>query len=333
MAMALVFSVSVLLLAAIVQTWGLHAAHPLRMAVDGVNESGPYVGLVMAYATEAEAVQSSGEFVARTDLPWVDLYGRRFHIGSIRDVDVIYVMSGQRRLNAGITVQILLDTFDVRGIVHYGIAGSANDSLSFGDVSVPEFVAFTGSWKWQKYGSESGDPRELSFRTYNIPRDGKNLLSGVVFKTEEFYSVGKPMEEVFWLQVDPEWYRVAQNLQVELQGCVNETYCLPKTPELVCGLKASTADVFVDNAAYRKFIFEEFGASTVDEESAAIVMTALSPGVPVIVFRAVSDLAGGEAKYSSTSFNDLASINSLKVAVEFIGAIGKRKPYSSTSRI
>jgi nucleoside phosphorylase len=46
-------------------------------------------------------------------------------------------------------VQTLLDTFDIQGIVHYGIAGSTNDSLNIGDVSVPNYVAFTGSWKWK----------------------------------------------------------------------------------------------------------------------------------------------------------------------------------------
>lgn len=46
-------------------------------------------------------------------------------------------------------MQILVDSFDIEGIVHYGIAGSANDSLSLGDVSVPSYVAFTGSWKWK----------------------------------------------------------------------------------------------------------------------------------------------------------------------------------------
>ncbi|RVX01654.1 hypothetical protein CK203_024474 [Vitis vinifera] len=54
-----------------------------------------------------------------------------------------------RLLNAGITVQLLIDTFDVVGIVHYGIAGSTNDSLLIGDVSVPKYVAQTSSWKWK----------------------------------------------------------------------------------------------------------------------------------------------------------------------------------------
>ncbi|OAY68531.1 Bark storage protein A [Ananas comosus] len=302
--------------------------HPLRSAVDRVNgERGPFIALVMAYPAEAAAVRSSGAFVPSSLIPSVDLYGtgsgRRFHIGTIQDVDVIYVMSGQRRLNAGITVQILLDVFNIRGIVHYGTAGSANDSLSCGDVSVPKFVAYTGSWEWTKFGSTSEPSRDLMFGEYNVPTEGTNLLSSVEFKTEEFYSVGKPMEEVFWLEVNAAWFRVAEQLKVQLERCVNKTYCLPEAPKVVFGLKASTADVFVDNAAYREFLFKEFEVSTVDEESAAVIMTAMSISVPVAVFRGVSDLAGGDANWSSTALSDLASTNALKVAVEFIAAIGK----------
>lgn len=303
----------------------LPSRHPLHSVVDQVNQRGPFVGVVMAWPTEAESLSSSGAFVPSSAVAAVDLYGRIFHIGRIRDVDVIYVMSGQRRLNAGITVQILLDVFDIWGIVHYGIAGSANDSMSFGDVSIPKFVAFTGSWKWTKTEKEKGESTELSFGAFNFPKEGKNLLSKVLFKPEEMYSVNKSMEEVFWLQVNPTWFQLAEQLKdLVLQQCVNETYCLPETPKVVCGLKASTADVFVDNAAYRTFLFKELEVSTVDEESAAVMMTAMSLGVPVAVFRGVSDLAGGEDKVS-TSLSHLASKNALKVALEFIGAIGRER--------
>ncbi|WOL05474.1 bark storage protein A-like isoform X1 [Canna indica] len=303
----------------------LPKTHPLRAAADRVNRRGPYIGLVMAFPAESEALQASGVFVPASGVPFLDLFGRRFHIGSIHQVKVIYVMSGQRRLNAGITVQTLLDVFDVRGIVHYGTAGSANDSMSFGDVSVPKFTAFTGSWTWMKLESPDEPFPELHIGEFNIPSKGGNSLSRIKFKTEEFYSAGKQMEEVFWLQTNPEWFQVAEQLEVELQRCVNESYCLPEAPKIVFGLKASTADVFLDNAAYREFLFKEFGVSTVDEESAAVVMTAMSANVPVVVFRGVSDLAGGEATWSSTMLSDIASINALKVAVSFIAAIGKRR--------
>lgn len=283
----------------------------------------------MSYRTEEDALALSGEFVARNRVPYIDHCGRRFHIGSIRDVEVIYVLTGQRRLNAGITVQILLDVFDVRGIVHYGTAGSANNSMSFGDVSVPKFVAFTGSWTWTRFGSKNSETPALYFDAFNIQTQSKNLLSGVEFKPEEFYSDGKPMEEVFWMQVNSEWYNVAKQLKIKLERCVNKTYCLPNTPKIVAGLKACTADIFVDNAAYREFLFQKFGVSTVDEESAAVVMTALSPGVPVIVFRGVSDLAGGE-EHTSSSLMELASVNALKTAIEFVGVIGKKKQKPSS---
>ncbi|KAF6148571.1 hypothetical protein GIB67_042530 [Kingdonia uniflora] len=308
----------------------LRLNHPLHDVVDKVNANGGrgYVGVVMAYAAEEIVLQSSGLFIPNSKHPWVDLSGRRFNIGTIQDTKVICVMSGQRRLNAGITVQILLDIFDIRGIVHYGTAGSANNSLSFGDVSVIKHVAFTGSWNWKKQQemeSEEGELVTLGIGNYNLPMEGENMLAKIEFKPEEFYSVGEPMKEVFLFEVDPKWYNLASQLQdLKLDQCVNETYCLPETPSVVYGLRGSTADIFLDNAAYREFLFKKFEVSTVDEESAAIVLTAMSTGVPCIVFRGVSDLAGGGSEFSSTSLSSLAATNALHVAVEFISLIGKR---------
>uniref|UniRef100_A0A8R7UZ81 Nucleoside phosphorylase domain-containing protein n=1 Tax=Triticum urartu TaxID=4572 RepID=A0A8R7UZ81_TRIUA len=121
----------------------------VRQQVDRANRHGPSIGLVMSYVAEDTALQASGYFRPWRVQPFVDLYGRRFHIGSIRGVNVIYALTGQRRLNAAVTVQTLLDVFTVSGIVHYGTAGSSNDSMSFGDVSVPKLVAYTGAWTWK----------------------------------------------------------------------------------------------------------------------------------------------------------------------------------------
>ncbi|KQK19990.1 hypothetical protein BRADI_1g51705v3 [Brachypodium distachyon] len=57
-------------------------------------------------------------------------------------------------------------------------------------------------------------------------------------------------------------------------------------------------------------------------------MTTTSPGVPAIVFRGVSDLAGGEPTWSSTSLMNLASIDALKVVVDFIATIGNRNQHT-----
>ncbi|CAA2968057.1 bark storage A-like [Olea europaea subsp. europaea] len=306
----------------------LRSTHPLHHLVETVNNyGGPYIGLLMAYPTEEAALVTSRFFVPSSNVPSIDLAGRRFNIGKIKGVDVIYVMSGEQTLNAGITVQILLDVFDIKGIVHYGTAGSANDSLFTGDVSVPLYIAFTGSWKWKELQSPDGWLAELEFGNYNLPEKGENSLAKIEYTYQQLYSNGKPMQQVFWLPVDANWFSLAtqlQELDFVLQQCLNETFCLPTKPKVVYRLRGSTADIFVDNAAYRKFLFNKFNISTVDEESSAVVMTSITNGVPCIVFRGVSDLAGAGNKLESTSSSSLAALNALSVAVEFICLVGQQ---------
>ncbi|KAI8529654.1 hypothetical protein RHMOL_Rhmol12G0241400 [Rhododendron molle] len=55
-----------------------------------------------------------------------------------------------------------------------GTAGSANDSLSIGDVRVPKYVAFTGSWNWKEFHSEEEGLPELKFGAYNLAAMGDN---------------------------------------------------------------------------------------------------------------------------------------------------------------
>ncbi|KAB2604727.1 bark storage protein A-like [Pyrus ussuriensis x Pyrus communis] len=57
------------------------------------------------------------------------------------------------KLNAGISTQLLQTLFKVKAIVHYGIAGNADPQLQIGDVTIPQFWAYTGLWNWQNFGS------------------------------------------------------------------------------------------------------------------------------------------------------------------------------------
>ncbi|KAF4346662.1 hypothetical protein G4B88_024798 [Cannabis sativa] len=81
--------------------------------------------------------------------------------------------------------------------------------------------------------------------------------------------------------------------EMELKQCVNSTLCLEKKPKLVVGLKGSTSNIFVDNAAYRDFLFQTFQVSSSGMESFAMVMTSLSNGFPVLVSRGFSNIASG----------------------------------------
>jgi adenosylhomocysteine nucleosidase len=57
-------------------------------------------------------------------------------------------------------------------------------------------------------------------------------------------------------------------------------------------------------------------------ESAAVAQVAYANGVPVIIFRSLSDLAGGDAGANQmTIFMTLAAVNSADVVRAFIAAL------------
>ncbi|KAL0358562.1 UNVERIFIED_CONTAM: hypothetical protein Sangu_0705600 [Sesamum angustifolium] len=104
---------------------------------------------------------------------------------------------------------------------------------------------------------------------------------------------------------------------MELEQCVNATLCLDYKPKVVVGLRGSTANTFLDNAAYRDFIFQTFGVSSADMESTAVI--SLSNDYPVIVVRGLSDLAGAqEGQNSIDLFGPLAATNVANVVIQFV---------------
>lgn len=322
----MIMMMMVVIMLSVQQSTQLRSNHPTHEVVDRTNRhSGPYIGLVLAFPAEEVPLQTSGLFVPNSRNPSIQLSGRKFHIGKIKGVDVIYVLTGEQTVNAALTVQALLQTFNIKGIVHYGIAGCTNTSMHVGDVGVPYSFAFTSSWKWLDFGSTEKSEDELNFGAFNLPQAGENLLERVQFTPVQLFSDKKAMQEQFWFQVDPHWYNLATQLQgLQLQRCLNETACLPREPKVVFGLRGSTANVFMSNLAYAKFLYEKFGISIADEESAAVVHTSLSNGVPCVIFRGVSDVAGGE-KLALQGLSALAATNSFKVAAKFVELIGNKK--------
>nr|CAD1843384.1 unnamed protein product [Ananas comosus var. bracteatus] len=128
-----------------------HGAIPkstLKM-VEEVNKQGPFLGLVVPNSFEMSPLLQSKSFVQNKKLPYLDIGGRRFHLGKIGKDKLIMVMTGLSMLNAGLATQLLLSLFEIKGVVHFGIAGNANPELQIGDVTIPQYWAHTGLWSWQ----------------------------------------------------------------------------------------------------------------------------------------------------------------------------------------
>ena len=78
-----------------------------------------------------------------------------------------------------------------------------------------------------------------------------------------------------------------------LARCTAEDMCLNEAPRIVVGGSGVSGGAFIDNAAFRTWAFETFGARVLDMESAAVAHVAYANGVPFIAIRSLSDLAGG----------------------------------------
>ncbi|KAJ4720670.1 bark storage protein A-like [Melia azedarach] len=239
----------------------------LRM-IKELNHKGPYIGLITVFPPEEAAFFATEAFRPHPEHPFVDLSGRRFRLGKINGKKVIYVRCGVGMVNAAAATQQMLDLFDITGIIHFGIAGNVNNSMSIGDVTIPKQFAHTGIWDWLNPNAKL-DPNyvaHLDIESYNIPKGhGSNLLGHIGYNSEQYFSEsGDPdsAKPLLWAPISEHWLQVAANLQgITLEQCVNSTLCLPEKPKLVVGLRGSTANIFIDNAAYRNFLFKGHGIS------------------------------------------------------------------------
>ncbi|KAK3210680.1 hypothetical protein Dsin_015386 [Dipteronia sinensis] len=308
--------------------------------IDTINKEGPYLGIIVPNAFEMNPLLQSSSFVADSHFPYFDFSGRRFRIGRLENEKVIIVMTGLSMLNAGIATQLLISLFKLKGVLHYGIAGNANPQLEIGDVTIPRYWAHTGLWNWQRYGDgpenelaleSNGDYTRtigfLKFSDYNNVtkhvNSSDNFLNNVWYQPEEIFPVdGTPevRQHSFWTPVDKHYFQVAKQVEgMKLGRCVNET-CLPREPIAVRVERGISANVFLDNSAYREFVNNKFNATAVDMESAAIALVCHQQKMPFIVIRSLSDLAGGGSSVSNEVdiFSSLAAQNAVDVLLKFI---------------
>ncbi|KMT18015.1 hypothetical protein BVRB_2g032090 [Beta vulgaris subsp. vulgaris] len=310
------------------------------------NNKGPYIGVVIPNLFELNPLLQSPSFTA-SDFT-IDFSGRRFRFGTIAGKKVILVMTGLGMVNAGITTQLLLSLFRIEGVVHYGIAGNADPSLHIGDVAIPQYWGHLGLLNWQRdghgpddelaleaagdYSREYGNLRFADY-TSNISDNSApdNLLNRIWYQAEEVFPIdGTPeqRQHVFWVPVDPHYFNLAKKLQsLNLVGCVNATTCLSTTPKVATVLRGASASIYVDNAAYRNFIYEQFKLSPVEMESAGVALICHQQRVPYITLRALSDLAGGGSAQSNEAdtFLPVAATNSVIAVVEFIKLLSVAK--------
>jgi adenosylhomocysteine nucleosidase len=246
--------------------------------------------------------------------------GSSFVAGTLEDKPVLLMKSGVSVVNAAMNTQLVLDRFAVRRIVFSGIAGGVDPALAIGDVVVPEDwgqyleVSFARATPqgWKPPESFAGAPPNWQFV---FPR-GTTVTRA-----------GEPSRRLFTIPADPALIALARKVVpgVSLSACVEVTghrQCLPRAPHVVVGGTGVTAGVFADNARFREYLFTAWHARVLDMESAAVIQVAWANTVPAIVFRSLSDLAGGDVDGNRMdTFMQVASVNSARVVRAYLAAL------------
>jgi len=276
----------------------------------------PRIGLISAFEPEMVRLLEEADIAENYVIE-----GTTYHVGSLRGNDVVMFITDCSMYNAAVTTQILLDHWNISHIVFSGIAGGVSPHLRIGDVSVP---AKWGLYQEQVAARETEGGWDVGW--HDTPFDNFGLWYPQMTTLHTVNTGPDKLEELFWFPVDEELLLTAEYVAetVDLQQCTGEDVCLEHDPFVSVGGKGVSGSTFVDNAAYRNYTWNTFGAKALDMETAAVALAARKAGVPYIAFRSLSDLAGGgPGENQIGTFFQLASDNAAAVTLRFMEAWAK----------
>ena len=302
-----------ILIAAVSIALLLAAVSPAPADAHAIRDETPRIAVVSAFAPELAILQGELEGAKSQSVN-----GVAFTTGALEGRDVVLFLSGISVVNAAMTVQLALDHFAIERIVFSGIAGGVDPGLNIGDVVIAD--------RWGQY-LEMLFAREVDGGWMTMPFfEYPHGNFGMMFPRS--VTVLRPGAEQpeprFWFPVDKALLASAGNAAANatLARCTGEDRCLEAAPKIVVGGSGVSGSAFIDNAAFRTWAFETFGARVLDMESAAVAHVAYANDVPFLAVRSLADLAGGgEGANQMEVFLGLAAGNAAAVVKALLRAM------------
>ena len=278
-----------------------------------IRDETPRIAVVSAFAPELAILQ--GELEGESSQ---SVNGVAFTTGTLEGRDVVLFLSGISVVNAAMTVQLALDHFAIERVVFSGIAGGVDPGLNIGDVVIAD--------RWGQYlemlfaREVDGGWMTMPFFQYPYANFGMMFPRSVTV----LRAGAEAPETRFWFPVDEALLASAGSAanDVTLARCTTEDRCLEEAPKIIVGGSGVSGGAFIDNAAFRAWAFETFGARVLDMESAAVAHVAYANGVPFLAVRSLADLAGGgEGANQIEVFLGLAAGNAAAVVKALLRAM------------
>jgi adenosylhomocysteine nucleosidase len=225
------------------------------------------------------------------------ILGRDVHIGVLDGKRIVLAESGMGMTNAAMTTQALISRFQPHGLVFSGIAGAIDSSVHIGDLCI------CARWITHDYvivGPDSLSPQPIP--TYSATAD--SIVSVRSLPADSGY--------------------IAQAAKIG-----REKLALKKIgtrePRISIGGVGVSGNAFINNSEKRLWLSQRFKALVTDMESAAVAQVCFAQGVPFVIIRSASDLAGGSSNRTATEeleqFFRIAAANSSALVIELIGQL------------
>lgn len=236
----------------------------------------PPVGIISALSQELMAVASE------TAGKVVELAGMRFFVGHLGEVPTVFVECGVGKVNAAIAATLLAQHFGVSALAFTGVAGGLDPALEVGDVVVARKLV------QHDYGALVGG-KIVTYQPGAFPLPEVDATHGYYLEPALEARLAAAIEGIA-LPV------------LELPGLA------PRTPRLLMGT-VITGDSFLNCEPTRQRFFTTYGAQAVEMEGAALAQVAERFGLPCLVIRSLSDLAGQSSHVDIGAFLPHAAEN------------------------
>jgi len=204
--------------------------------------------------------------------------GVPFSIGLLDGHRVVLSQAGMGKVNAALVATLLADRFECRAIAFSGVAGGLDPELRIGDVVIAD----------RTVQHDAGVIEDATLQVYqagHVP---------FINPTAEFGYV-----------TDPDLLaRVRAHLEGFTPTSLSRNAGGGDRPPRIAYGTVLTGDQYLDCALTRDRLHADLGGHAVEMEGAAVSQVCESFGIPWLVIRALSDLAGTQSRFDFTAFVD-----------------------------
>lgn len=210
-----------------------------------------------------------------------------FVAGTLDGHDIVLVGSGMGKANSALVTTVLADRFDCRAIVFSGVAGGLDPALAVGDVVIADRVI----------QHDAGLIEDDGLQTYQAGH--------VPFIN--------PTERLGYAIDDALRARVVERLNDFALPALSSAAGGGQRPAAIRVGTILSGDQYLHSELTRQRLHRDFGGLAIEMEGGAVAQVAEAFGVPWLVIRALSDLAGHDSRFDFLAFVDEVAASSMAI--------------------